>query len=107
MTTSVCVACFMVMTACSSTPSAPTLGEKMIEQGKGVSVLGKKWKEGKELIEEGEELIEDGEDQVEEGEEQVKEGQDQITEGKRLIRQGSQMVRESESLFLQQKGNLP
>jgi len=71
----------------------PTLGDKMVKEGKNLSELGDRWNEGKEMIEEGEELI--------------KTGEANVKKGRQMIEEGRQLMKESEALFQQQTQNKP
>jgi hypothetical protein len=79
--------------------SAPTLGDRMMDQGEGTADIGKQWTSGNEKALKGEKLIKKGKKMVDDGREEMRDGEDNIAKGKELIEEGKRMMQESEQAY--------
>ncbi len=88
---------FLVISACSHTPS---VGEKMMIQGSQTKEIGQSWVEGDELIKKGNKLIH-------EGEHLTKKGKAQILQGRAMVKKGNKMIKKSEHVFQEKFPEIP
>ena len=90
------------LAACSSAPSVPTRGDRMMEQASAADALGKKWNQGSSIASKAIQDKADAERSVTRAEKELKDNQAIIADATQRQADGERMMAESEAEYARQ-----